>query len=502
MSPERKTAGLVLVAVLFGAGAFTLGRGTDLTEGPDFVQNARIAYNLVRYGEFHESADLPELRAAGRLQPYSRRTPGYPLLLAAVFAASPEIESLSHECINDPACAAADPLHRRIRWLTRALKAMMAAGICVATFALTASWPLSVAVGVLGLMLLRLDHAELLAACLLLGHATLAALAWRRPHVAAGLAGGVALGLLALTRAIFQYWLVGVALVCAVGIWRDAARRRALLPACAALVVGSWAIALPWMARNAVQAGHFGVSGRDGEVIAIRAEYGRMTWPELRGAFAYYLPEGPAAGVRSLAMRSLAPDGFGYARFDRDNPEGFYLRSKLYTGAVAARADRSHPDWRRDDQARMDAALRQAAGELIREDWLKHAGLTLVFAERGYGGLFGHGCPAGDGALADLARTLCVPVKGLTSLLLLPALGLLSLLAWKRGDLSVAFLLLPAAWAFGAHAAATHFLPRYAYPLAPVMLVAFALAGNEVGRLRHRIVGTRERETDRQWPSS
>ena len=180
---------------------------------------------------------------------------------------------------------------------------------------------------------------------LLLGHATLAAHAWRRPRIATAVVSGLCLGLLVLTRAVFQYWLVGVAVVLAVGMWREVDRRRELATACAALVLAAWVVTLPWMVRNAVQAGHFGISGRDGEVLAIRAEYGRMTWAEVRGAFAYYLPDLPlvGSGARDRAMRWLEPEPFGYARFDRANPDGFYRRTKDQRGDVAARADRIDP---------------------------------------------------------------------------------------------------------------------------------------------------------------
>ncbi len=345
----------------------------------------RMAVNLLRYGEFHNSERLPEDRAAGLLRPYSRRAPGYPLYLAAVFASSPQTHSLSAECISDPACEPAAPLRRRAQQATNIIMAATVAVTFLATFAFTAHRPVSVAAGLLCLMLLPIGIHEPLAAFLLLGHAVLAALTWRQPRVLTGLASGLALGLLILTKAIFQYWLVAIALVCAVALWREGGRRPALRPAFAALVIMACAVTLPWMTRNAVQAGHFGISGRDGELLAIRAEYGRMTWPEVRGAFAWYLLRQDVSGVGARVMRSMEPGRFGYARFDRGNPDGFYYRANRRTGDVAARADLVNPRWRlSDNQALRDAALRQAAADLIREDWPKH--VVLDAGLRGAGG--------------------------------------------------------------------------------------------------------------------
>lgn len=446
----------------------------------------RMAINLSRYGEFHNSDQLPEDRAAGLLSPYSRRAPGFPLYLAAVFASSSDTPALSAGCISDPACGPAAPVRRRVQWATNIIMAATVTGTFLATFAFTAHWPVSVAAGLLGLMLLPIGIHEPLAAFLLLGHAVLAALTWRRPRVVTGLASGLALGLLVLTKAIFQYWLVAVGLVCAIALWREGARRPAgrhcgpLRPAFAALVIMACAVTLPWMTRNAIQAGHFGISGRDGELLAIRAEYGRMTWPEVRGAFAWYLLRQDASGVGARVMRWMEPERFGYARFDRGNPDGFYYRANRRTGDVAARADQLNPRWRVSaNQALRDAVLRQAAADLIREDWPKHVVLTLAFAARGATGLVSQGCALlprqRDDVVGEVSRHGCTAAKGV-GLLMLPGLGLLCLLCWRKRDVAQMFLVLPVIFAFGAHAAATHFITRYSRPLVPLAVVVLALA--------------------------
>ena len=366
MSKTGQRAGVALLLTVVGfALLWPEAEGGRLNpfEGGEYE---RIAFNMIHHGQYHDARQLGNGRAR---PPYVRRAPGYPLFLATVFALSPEFPSLTHACISDTQCDAAVPVRRRVQRLTALIAAVTVAAVFLVAHTWTGSWLISIAAWVFYLILLPSSYiASVLAACLLFVHAVLAAETWRRPRCVTGAVSGIALGLLVLTKAVFQYWLVGVALVCAVGLWWDGSRRRTLLPACLALLLGAGVVTLPWMMRNALQVEHFGISGRSGEVLAIRAEYGRMTWSEVRGAFAFWLPTNNAA-VREAALQWLEPDEFGYRRFDRGNPAGFYRRTKNNTGEVAARADRLEPGWRQyqsKDQVAYDAVLARASAELIR----------------------------------------------------------------------------------------------------------------------------------------
>ena len=304
--------------------------------------------------------------------------------------------------------------------------------------------------GLLCLLLLQRDTPTLLAGLLLLAHATLAARTWKRPRLLTGLASGVALGLLALINAVYQYLLIGVPLICGAVLWLHPVRRRPTAPAFAALVVAAWAVTLPWMVRNATHDGAFGISGGGGKVLAHRAEYGLMTWSEVRSAFAYFLPPQLPA-VREAAMHSLAPDTYGYARFDRDADKGFYRRVRQHTGEVAARADRLDPGWHTGNLARQDDAIRTAATDVYLENWPKQIALTAVFAHRGTWGPW------------------------------LPASALVAFLVWRRRDYALSFLLLPVIWTAAALAGGTHFIERYSYPFIPLSAVVISLASTSCG---------------------
>ena len=482
MSKTGQRAGVALLLTVVG---FALlwpeaeGGRLNPSEGGQYE---RIAFNMIHHGQYHDGRQLGNGRAR---PPYVRRAPGYPLFLATVFALSPEFPSLTHACISDTQCDAAVPVRRRVQRLTALIAAVTVAAVFLVAHTWTGSWLISIAAWVFYLILLPSSIASVLAACLLFVHAVLAAETWRRPRCVTGAVSGVALGLLVLTKAVFQYWLVGVALICAVGLWWDGSRRRTLLPACLTLLLGAAVVTLPWMMRNALQVEHFGISGRSGEVLAIRAEYGRMTWSEVRGAFAFWLPTNNAA-VREAPLQWLEPDEFGYRRFDRGNPAGFYRRTKNNTGEVAARADRLEPGWRQyqsKNQVAYDAVLARASVDLIREDWLKQAVLTLAFLERG---IFIRPHFSYKNRFSGYLRPFLVPVTAIYGLaqlcryLLLPAVGFMAMVAWRRRRFELGFLLLPALYVFGIHALTTHFIPRYAYPVVPLLVLVFSIAVHEV----------------------
>ena len=436
----------------------------------DMAEYATVAYNIVNHGRFDRRSP-----GDGSARAYMRREPGYPAYLAAVFATVPGFSALSPDCLRNDDCAAADAARLRHEQTAAVLAAVLVAGTFVAACFVTGHWLPAALAGLLCLLCLLILPYDFLGsrliALFLLGHSVLAFAVWRRPHVVTGVVAGIALGLLVLTEAVFQYWLAVLPLVCAAGLWRDAERRRSHLLPVVTMLSTALALVLPWMVRNAVHAGEFSVASGGGEVLAIRAEYGRMTWSEVLGAFAYHMPVGGKRD-RAAVMRWLEPEEFSYSRFDRGNPEGFYRRSKNNTGYVAARMGEDRiAAGRTWDQAKKRAAL-----EMIGEDWIKHVVLTFAFAENG---------------LRIGSNNVGV--------LFISALGLMLVLSWRRRDLALFFLLLPVTYSFFFHAALTHFLARYSRPFVPVLAIAFALAAKEVWALRGR--PSRRRREPRAGPA-
>ena len=443
-----RAAGLVL---LIGLASFAQSwlaiDGSDRTSG-DPTQDARIALNMIRHGEFHDTPQLAWERNQGTLRPYAHTAPGPPTFLALIFWNTPEmIETIGAECYGqNRECRSGDAARTRVLRVGAVVRGITVAAAAAAAFALTGSLTMAMAGGVACLLLLAINWStpSVLSGFFLLVHSVLAALTWRRPRIVTGAVSGIALGLLALTRTIFQYWLVGVAVLWLIGVWLYPNRRRATAPALAVLVVAAWAVALPWMIRSAAYAGIWGVSGSDAQVIAIRAEYGRMTWPEARGAFAYYLPF-YIGSAREWIMDRVEPPVYGYTRFDRNNPEGFYQRANAWTGETAQRADRIEPEWRNREHAGQQGVQRQAAMALYLEELPKQAILTAAFALRGTEGL------------------------------VLPALGGVWLLIRRRPGFELAFLLLPAISSAALLAVGSHFIERYGFPFMPLGSVIFTI---------------------------
>ena len=408
-----------MLALLLGGVAGVAARGAGSVDGLPQAADPELhglqAHHLARYGEFRYPGP-GGTGQGGRAGWYSTQPPGYAAYLAAILASVPEFPTLTWPCVRDATCPAGRGVRRRARLVTSVVRGATVSAAVLAAFLFTGRLAPAALAGVVCLLLLQRDTPTLLAGLLLLVHGALAARTWNCPSLLTGLASGVALGLLALTSAIYQYLLIGVPLIWLAGAWFEPQRWRSTVPGFAALVVAACALTLPWMVRNATHDGAFSIAGGGGKVLAHRAEYGLMTWSELRGGFAYYLPS-QLSFLREPAMRWLTPVTYGYTRFDRDADEGFYRRVRDRTGEVAARADRLDPGWRTAGVARHDEVLRAVADDVYLENWPKQIALTAVFAHRG---TWGSGCPGSGwpaslsgGAGTTLWPSSCCPLPGL-----------------------------------------------------------------------------------------
>ena len=84
------------------------------------------------------------------------------------------------------------------------------------------------------------------------------------------------------------------------------------------------------------------MSAGGGLILAIRAEYGLMTWPEVGSAFAYFLPT--HVPFRASAMRRLPAGPNRYVRFNRDGVAQEMTREQIAEG------DRRASEWKPIDQ--------------------------------------------------------------------------------------------------------------------------------------------------------
>jgi hypothetical protein len=332
---------------------------------------------------------------------------------------------------------------------------------------------LSACLAALGLIFNSIDYrTEVMAATLLLIHVEglrrIAQDEGPRPYVAivSGLAGGV----LVLTTASFLAWLYlmilavpALHLLGRAGLRVPPVRSVGIVAVLMCLVAGSW------MTRNLVQTGRFTISERGGSVMAVRAEYDSMSWDEYRAAWKLFPDH---SYMQYLVDRNDVANG---GRFGRRQPTGFYRRSRhlflpLYFPVLAERSAEELAESRRLNhhhsavaahlQAGVvldDGTLQRAALAAMWENWVMHIALIPPLALRG------------AGAQAPFL------------------LAILCMIAWRR-SLPMAVFTAPVLVSIGFHAALTHYIPRYGFPLIPVTAIAMAWGLSEIaGMVWHRL---------------
>jgi hypothetical protein len=435
-------------------------RFSDRDEAQHFV----YALNLAEFGVFSLG------RTADSRQPDAIRTPGYPAFLALAIAAGeiPPYEDIDCFLTEQGACRS---IHERLlRAHHLAFLALLACSYLVALRITRSVWLAALCSLLSGVSLAyyALDYrSEVLTTILLLVHVDgLHRLVTGSPRSRlATFEAGVAGGLLVLTTPSFVVWLYLV-LLAVPAVWL-LARRGWRVPSPVQMGFVALAMALlvgGWIARNSLQLGRPVLSERGGAVMSVRAEYDTMSWREYRAAWSIFSPK--SSFITFVMGKTDVPDS---ELLLRSNRTSYYRRSRhlfmpLYFPTYAARNAEELESLRLANRdlsavaARLppgesldDSVLRSAALAVMRAHWQMHAALTPVFLSRGLG--------------------MQVPFLVFA----------LMVIAWRR-DQAMAWFIAPVIVSALFHAALTHYIPRYGFPLMPLTWVATLWAVGDVIR--------------------
>ncbi len=443
---------MLLVAVVAVVNAISLPSTAPADVDGDYVVTA--AWNLATEGVFSTSRD------DGPLDHHPGREPLFPALLAgailvdAVVHGGGVVDDLDVDCVvegTSPACRAPNA-----RWkLLNGVLLLCLVGLTWATarlwlppaWALAPTAVVATSTSVLGYV--DTYYTEVLAALLLLAASAASVQLQRSGRRRWAVAGGLSLGLLALTKAIFLYVIPLVAAV----VWlvgdrttRDA--RTAHGRVVAVLVVAALSLPVAWMARNAVAGEGWVITRGADAVLMTRLSYDTLTAREAGAAILYCAT--PTHGP-DLAAALLPEDA--HARLDRDDPDGYY---------------QGHERVR-------DEVDRDGLGTVLARRAVPHVVLTPLLLYRGavpwaQFDVDGPAVHVGDLAAELIGRTY------------LPAMAVLAWWGWRRRRSSLALFVTPALASFALYAGMTHFMPRYSVPAVGVGALAVAVAAHALWR--------------------
>ena len=481
--PAALTA-LCLVMLVYGCGNLSLRQS-----GSDSLENLTLGIRLAQEGVYQ--------RWPGQFGDH-RREPFGPLLVAVTDLAAETLDrgAVPSECVSDETVFRRDycrQAYAPYRAVNLALLLAGALGVFWLVFRLTGVRVLAY----LGFLMTAqsaalLDSAdsfmtEVHAAALMVA---VAALSWttataRRPLYAALL--GLALAALVLTKVIFAYLWIPVALMLAAADWL---RRRLDWTTAGLVGVLFAAHAIPvggWMVRNYLTTDDFSiVEARSAAVLGYRSSFNTMRHDEWAAGFAYYLP------LTRAHLQSAGIPEESFERFDDDSEKGFRRidrrryprrRAQLWTDdnpAIVGLDELGQRRWVNDTMA--DEAITR-----LLADPVQHLKVSLLLAWRGVFTEEGLGFQRDprDQRLSDIAGWNdwarwgwgYGPI-GASFFNLVSFLALIAVPLWLwlgRGQFEAILVFLPALYGHGAYAMASRFLPRFAEPQIPLRVTALMM---------------------------
>ena len=403
-----------------------------------------VAYDLATTGEYTNGRRVMGMQAELAAPPErgAYTAPLYPAFLALLMRIDPRFAASA-------ACVRSVP-DSQIRACPVTIGTMRTAQLVLALLTMLALWRTTLAVGgsraagvvallAAGLMCSQyavyastaMTEALSLPLTALMGLWLVRLVQTRRWAFAA--AGGVALGLLILTRPEALYVAVGLLACAGFAVWRH----RALALRLAAMSVLALVVMVPWCLRNRELTGHFAPTyGYGGFILGQRIAYDAMTPAEWLASWTYPLP-----GFGPALTRALFPPE-AYVRLGwEERPETFYM---VGNSAMLAELRAEAPD--------PDSQVPYLLHHHVLPDLPRFLAVSIVMAWKG------------------------LWVRKYFSLVTVPFFLVFAVRSFWRWDAARVAFVAPLLFLLALHAATSVNTPRYSLMLIPAYAVAFALA--------------------------
>ena len=276
---------------------------------------------------------------------------------------------------------------------------------------------------------------------------------------------GAVLGYLALTRAIFIYFIFIILLLFIYLFFKkNFKNRKYFIKGILSFLLVYSLIIGSWMIRNFIYFKDTTISLRGGVVLSIRANYNMMNKKEFWGSFLYWMPYGH---LRDKLINRFYGKNDVLARLHQRNPSS-YFRSP---DAEWAKLLKKYSAFKNGPQM-AEREFRKRALKKISAHPFRHIAATFPFAWRGHF--------VERGYQLNVPFSIQIPSSFIVNILYFTSLLFTAFISWKKETWPLFAFCLPALYLFIAHSFLTHSEPRFNIPLIPILVATFLISIHSV----------------------
>lgn len=453
LSSEVPKHGILIVAILVFCcwNAIKNVSTNEISKSSDANSYMRMAYHI------YHNHTVSAMKSTNPV-PTSRREPGYSFYLACMMRFSPKLAAVDFSKLTTP-----DGGLVLFRYCLTPVTIGLAICAWILTYLITKRYLFSYIAMLLagfGNSLLMISNSvkrESFMALLVLIVAIFFFLAIKTKSKRHFVFLGISLASLVLTNAIYQYFIF-ILTIYMLFLFKKGLFQKRQFVTCLLLLLASYSVPVGgWMLRNYSHFDRFYICDRGGYVLAIRAEYNKMTADDFGGAFLWWTPDPMFQKKAAKVMHEKNR----WINLHRSNPNGHYSTAKSMKNFMVKGE-------KFENTAQRDKVYQGRAIKEILKHPFKHLIVTIPLAWRGIFVEYGYILHA---PFSILIRSIV-----LISIAYFASLFFWFIQSFRKQKWELFSITLLCMYLYGMNAFFSHSLPRYNQPLIPVLAVLFSVS--------------------------